>query len=527
MLDTSVFLETSTAAAGGGGASGGSASDGAVAELRNDVGVGGGGEEGDRGSTGNRWPREETLALLKIRSDMDLTFRDSTLKAPLWDEVSRKLGELGYNRSAKKCKEKFENIYKYHKRTKDGRSSRQNGKAYRFFEQLELLEAQFSVPSTPSNPLPSFTLPASDPAAAGAAMAKPDGCSEDFPIPCPNQDLIAEFTSASTSTASSSGRDSGGSIKKKRKLVDYLERLMKDVLVKQEDLQNKFLEALEKCEKERMAREEAWKAQEIARIKREQEYLAQERAIAAEKDAAVLAFLQKITQQAIPLQMPEVLASLFDKRSENQESVAEKRAYVQDNGIGEASAHNDKQDNSAGENVVQTSSSRWPKAEVEALIMIKTDLDMQYQDSGPKGPLWEEISSRMKKIGYDRSAKRCKEKWENINKYYKRVKDSNRKRPDDAKTCPYFNMLESLYAKRAKKSDHNSENGTSSLKPEQILMQMMGQEEHQQLPEQIIGEYDDNDHQNHVEGMDAEEDRESGDGYQVVANNLSSVTTLG
>ncbi|KAK4393828.1 Trihelix transcription factor GT-2 [Sesamum angolense] len=55
---------------------------------RFDGGGGGAGDEGDRNSAGNRWPREETLALLKIRSDMDLAFRDSTLKAPLWDDVS-------------------------------------------------------------------------------------------------------------------------------------------------------------------------------------------------------------------------------------------------------------------------------------------------------------------------------------------------------------------------------------------------------------------------------------------------------
>lgn len=49
------------------------------------------GDEGDRtgGAAGNRWPRQETLALLKIRSDMDSAFRDATLKGPLWDEVSR------------------------------------------------------------------------------------------------------------------------------------------------------------------------------------------------------------------------------------------------------------------------------------------------------------------------------------------------------------------------------------------------------------------------------------------------------
>ncbi|XP_051126971.1 trihelix transcription factor GTL1-like [Andrographis paniculata] len=510
MLDSSLFLEAS--GAGAGGASGGSAPDAAAAEeeMR--------GEEGDRASTANRWPREETLALLKIRSDMDLAFRDSALKAPLWDQVSRKLGELGYNRSAKKCKEKFENIYKYHKRTKDGRSARHNGKTYRFFDQLELLDTQ--LPS-------SYAMAASAPS-----------------IPCPSAAAAAaEFMSASTSTASSSERDSDGSVKKKkRKLVEYFERLMKEVLEKQEDLQNKFLEALEKCEKDRMAREEAWKAQEMARIKQEQEYLAQERAIAAEKDAAVLAFLQKITQQALPFPMPETLTSLFDKRSDNnQESVAEKR---HDNGgggggggggvAGETSTQNEKHDNS--DVVVQTSasSSRWPKAEVEALITLKTDLDLEFQDTGPKGSLWEEVSSRMKKIGYERSSKRCKEKWENINKYYKRVKDSNRKRPrpEDSKTCPYFNMLESLYAKRAKKSGHGLENGAGNLKPEQILMQMVGgQDETQRQPENSVGEYCESDRHEQEDGADDDEqDRDdAGEGYRVVGsnNNLSSVTTLG
>jgi hypothetical protein len=48
------------------------------------------GEDGaSGGSAGNRWPRQETLELLKIRSDMDTAFRDATLKAPLWEQVSR------------------------------------------------------------------------------------------------------------------------------------------------------------------------------------------------------------------------------------------------------------------------------------------------------------------------------------------------------------------------------------------------------------------------------------------------------
>jgi len=94
------------------------------------------------------------------------------------------------------------------------------------------------------------------------------------------------------------------------------------------------------------------------------------------------------------------------------------------------------------------SSSRWPKTEVHALIQLRMDLDMRYPETGPKGPLWEEISSGMRRLGYNRSSKRCKEKWENINKYYKKVKESNKKRPEDSKTCPYFHQLEAIYSRK-------------------------------------------------------------------------------
>lgn len=75
MLDSSIFVENN----------GGSATGNAR------INDSGGGDDGERNSGGPRWPREETLALLKIRSEMDTAFRDSALKAPLWDEVSRYL----------------------------------------------------------------------------------------------------------------------------------------------------------------------------------------------------------------------------------------------------------------------------------------------------------------------------------------------------------------------------------------------------------------------------------------------------
>jgi hypothetical protein len=66
---------------------GGSASAGSSFVVHHD----GGGDDGDRNgpSGGNRWPRQETLALLKIRSEMDAAFREAALKGPLWEQVAR------------------------------------------------------------------------------------------------------------------------------------------------------------------------------------------------------------------------------------------------------------------------------------------------------------------------------------------------------------------------------------------------------------------------------------------------------
>lgn len=380
----------------------------------------------------------------------------------------RRLEELGHNRSAKKCKEKFENIYKYHRRTKEGRHGRTNGKTYRFFEQLESLlippspeKNQGQVESTAK----ATTTPMDDvPNVIEDAMP----CSIRFP------------SDPSSSTTSSSSKEPGREKenirkKKKRKMTEFFERLMKEVVEKQESLQKNFMEMLERCEQERIAREEAWKMQELARIKRERELLAQERSVAAAKDAAVLAFLKKFTEQEGPVQLPLPEPVLIENPIPNDK---DKDEQENENA---GSVMTDKQECSRkGGNFTQmstssSSSSRWPKDEVEALIRLRTNFDVEHEGNGTKGPLWEEISCAMKKLGYDRSAKRCKEKWENMNKYFKRMKEKNKKKPEDSKTCPYFHQLDVLYSsEKPKRVDESMGSGKNQVKPEELLMHMMG-----------------------------------------------------
>ncbi|WOL07553.1 trihelix transcription factor GTL1-like isoform X1 [Canna indica] len=485
-------------------------------------------ERGGGGASGNRWPRQETLALLKIRSEMDAAFRDATLKGPLWEEVSRNLAELGYKRNAKKCKEKFENVHKYYKRTKEGRAGRQDGKSYRFFTQLEALYSGTSTgTATASAAAPAPTASPSTTFTSGVAAGPPPTTAQPISavapstMPTPTRVVIPELTphggpqgisssaaaaaaaglffcsnSSSSSSASESdgeeteeaGESQEGRKRKRkrgggdgsgtsRKMMAFFDRLMRQVMERQEAMQQRFLEAIEKREQDRMIREEAWRQQEMGRLSREQELLAQERAMAASRDTAIISYLQKISGQPIqftistttpstpisilplPPHQPAVAASQQQTpppptpQPELQPPAASRPSEQVHHQTGESSSataelipFSEPQEAArSGSLEPMASSSRWPKTEVHALINLRSGLEPKYQESGPKGTLWEEISAGMQRLGYNRSAKRCKEKWENINKYFKKVKESNKKRPEDSKTCPYFHQLDALY----------------------------------------------------------------------------------
>lgn len=427
--------------------------------------------------------------------------------------IFRKLAEAGYNRSAKKCKEKFENIYKYHRRTKEGRCGKSNGsKTYRFFEQLEALEGHHSL-LTPSVSAPETTTTTT------TTHVPDNNTNVDVildAVPCSVSAYVGEHSSSTTSCSGKGFR--------KRKLTQFLEGLMREVIERQETLQRNFMEVLERCEKDRMAREEAWKKEELALIKKERELLAQERSIAAAKDEVVLAFLRKFTQAEGMVQLLEKIQGENNSHRDIQQSG---NINVTANGGGDSDVSDmDKREcgnNMSVRNLVHMSSSRWPKDEVEALIRLRSQLDVQSQGNNnsssngvSKGPLWEDISSAMKGLGYDRSAKRCKEKWENINKYFKRMKEKNKRKPQDSKTCPYYHHLEVLYSKKPKRVDVNDFG--KELKPEELLMHIMeSQSQEERQPEQQQGQSE----------SSSEEGEKDQNGFQnVMVENTPSIAIM-
>lgn len=215
-----------------------------------------------------------------------------------------------------------------------------------------------------------------------------------------------------------------------KSIAAFFEGLLKQLMDHQEALHQKFLNAMEQRDKERVGQEEARREQESARARREALARSHDRELAAAREAAILSFLEKITGETIHLPSYPTVSS------EKAVAVAKGGDFILP---------------------ATMTTSRWPKTEVQALIQVRSELDGQFQEPGLKGPLWEEVSAAMETLGYHRSSKRCKEKWENINKYFRKSKDSGRKRSQHSKTCPYFHQLDQLYSKEIGYKVRNSE----------------------------------------------------------------------
>lgn len=168
----------------------------------------------------------------------------------------------------------------------------------------------------------------------------------------------------------------------------FFESLVKKLAKHQEGLQRSFMETIERLDQERKEREQVWREQELAKLQKEAAVRAHERSLASSREAALVSCLEKLTGQKInfqPLNKEDSTLAKLNKK-------------------------------------------RWPQAEVETLIHIRTSLESKFQEAGtPKGLLWEEISNSMASMGFKRTARRCKEKWENMHKCtVKRTKEFTR-----------------------------------------------------------------------------------------------------
>ncbi|KAK4769267.1 hypothetical protein SAY86_027417 [Trapa natans] len=270
--------------------------------------------EGGSGG-GGRWPRQETLTLLEIRSRLDFKFKEAKHKGPLWEEISRiMLEEYGYHRNGKKCREKFENLYKYYKKTKEGKAGRQDGKNYRFFHQLEAIYGEPSSSSNNTRVREAITYNWQDQNKLGGGIG--------FSISNSSNELEAsssenpeEYDLSAMAFALKHSMDKEDKMKHinddddpvdidqankrcrklwwKEKVKGFVDSQMSKLMERQEAWVDNVLKKIERREEERAWREIEWRKQEMARLDHEHKIWAEQRARIKARDAALLENLRR------------------------------------------------------------------------------------------------------------------------------------------------------------------------------------------------------------------------------------------
>ncbi|KAF6138067.1 hypothetical protein GIB67_033481 [Kingdonia uniflora] len=433
------------------------------------------------------WLKEEVVALLTIRSNLGDDFSDF-----IWGHVSRKLGELGYKRCAEKCKEKFEEVSRY--------CNSNNTNSYSSnYRSLGELEALFEDQNPAKSTMDHEKMVESNEGGGekrGLINLEENSGNETLENPIVENQFEEKKPK-----------------KKKRKRYNKLELLkgfsevVNKIMIQQEEMHKKLLDDIGRREEERIVREEAWRKKEMDRLNKEVEIRAQEQAIACGRDVTIIEFLKQFTSTPpsknqvkndgpnTPAENPNLPATPQNPKPHASLNLPTSSTIVHESqnpnhGTTSTSQKNLDQvhislpqnpssfptNNVIGSTTTTTTTTttspilaplnpnptsnygddygkRWPREEVYSLINLRCNLYNNGEDKeSTKAPLWEKISQGMLELGYKRSAKKCKEKWENINKYFRKTKDANKKRPLDSKTCPYFHQLSNFYNSQASSS---------------------------------------------------------------------------
>nr|GLL17252.1 uncharacterized protein LOC109183139 [Ipomoea trifida] len=206
---------------------------------------------------------------------------DSALKQRFWKPLSTEFP----NGNEKECPKENDDEEK-RKEEQMSRHETEEKNKFSFFDgELEAIYRQADMAETAQT-------------ASGSALT-----AENFPASASLHSQIPD------NNAEGKGRKERKKRKLKKKDDDYeyrsmgelFESLVKRVMDHQEELHSKFLETMERLERERVGREEAWRKQEVMNLEREANDRANQKALASSREAAILSYLEKITGQKITL----------------------------------------------------------------------------------------------------------------------------------------------------------------------------------------------------------------------------------
>ncbi|KAL6998122.1 hypothetical protein U1Q18_008250, partial [Sarracenia purpurea var. burkii] len=287
--------------------------------------------------------------------------------------------EHGYQRTGKKCREKFENLYKYYKKTKEGKAGRQDGKHYRFFRQLEALYGDttghpVSVSETHQvgnsfrfHNTTNFTAHANQESFQAPKLCDSLSLSNSSEYGTSSSDINddANATRIMDDDSTEKKKIRRGRRTWKVKIRDFIDSQMRKLMEKQQEWFEKMMKTLERKEEERMMRDEEWRKQETDRVEREHQFWAKERAWIEARDAALMESLRKIR---------------------------EKEGKASSSSPGEIQTHCE----NPNENALKLDS--WPECEITNLIHLRSSMESRFQQSGCSEEVLWEMEKKKKKL---------------------------------------------------------------------------------------------------------------------------------
>ncbi|RZS10596.1 hypothetical protein BHM03_00041850 [Ensete ventricosum] len=96
----------------------------------------------------------------------------------------------------------------------------------------------------------------------------------------------------------------------------------------------------------------------------------------------------------------------------------------------------------------------WIQEETKSLIALRREIDGLFNTSKSNRHLWEQISTKMREKGFDRSPTMCTDKWRNLLKEFKKAK--HQIKGSGSVKMSYYKELDELLKERNKKAEFKS-----------------------------------------------------------------------
>ncbi|KAK4582424.1 hypothetical protein RGQ29_025562 [Quercus rubra] len=248
-----------------------------------------------------QWSVQETKEFLMIRAELDRTFMETKRNKLLWEVISTKMKEKGFNRSAEQCKCKWKNLVTRYKgcETMEPEAMRQQ---FPFYNELQAIftarmqrmlwaEAEGAASGSKKK------------AAQLSSDEEEDIEDSEGEIKGNTRKKIKKSSKSNITGSSTSGVGSGSGNN-----FSHLKEILDDFMKQQLQIEVQWREAFEARENERRLKEMEWRqhmeALENERIlmeqrwrEREEQRRMREEARAEKRDALITALLSKIRRE--------------------------------------------------------------------------------------------------------------------------------------------------------------------------------------------------------------------------------------